>query len=87
MHSKDILKMVVAVAAAFVIACVAAGYFSNQRAAIDAKRDAEIRLIEREEETVVQAQKTERTEERSQFWQKIVPWGDNESESNTTDIK
>lgn len=29
-----------------------------------------------------QQQKTERTEERSQFWQKIVPWGQDEQETS-----
>jgi len=29
---------------------------------------------------IVEHQSTERTEERSQFWQKLVPWGSDESE-------
>ena len=29
----------------------------------------------------IQKQKTERTEERSQFWQKLVPWGADETEA------
>lgn len=27
-------------------------------------------------------EETERTEERSQFWQKLVPWGDDETEAD-----
>ena len=49
---------------------------------IDAYRDARLAEIERDREIEVQIQETERTEERSQFWQKIVPWGDDEDEEN-----
>jgi len=36
-------------------------------------------VIERQRESEIQIQKTERTEERSQFWQKFVPWGEDEA--------
>ena len=31
---------------------------------------------------ITQKQETERTEERSQFWQKLVPWGSDEEEES-----
>ena len=55
---------------------------SGSSVGIDAYRDAKLAEIEREREIEVQIQETERTEERSQFWQKIVPWGDDEEEEN-----
>jgi hypothetical protein len=87
MNSRDIVTMVIVIAVASVIVVGSVGYFNVMKTAIKAERDAEIRLIQREEEAVIQAQKTERTEERSQFWQKVVPWGDSESENNTNTIK
>jgi len=30
---------------------------------------------------IEQAAETERTEERSQFWQKLIPWGEDEDEA------
>jgi len=32
--------------------------------------------------TITEHEGTERTEERSQFWQKLIPWGDDETEKN-----
>lgn len=61
-------------------------YFGNKNVKIEAERIEAVRQIQREEEAIVQAQKTERTEERSQFWQKVVPWGSDETESNGTEI-
>lgn len=57
---------------AFVLAMlVVVGHFSLAKAEI-------------EKEIVVAAEHeaTERTEERSQFWQKLIPWGENESEAD-----
>lgn len=36
--------------------------------------------IERQEVEIEKKADVERTEERSQFWQKLVPWGSDESE-------
>ena len=40
------------------------------------------RQLQLQETQLIQEQETERTEERSQFWQKLIPWGDDESEVN-----
>lgn len=49
------------------------GYFGIQSTKIQAEKEKEItELVEKES--------TERTEERSQFWQKLIPWGEDESE-------
>lgn len=47
------------------------GYYDYQKTILDNKK-----------EVLVEQERTERTEERSQFWQKIVPWGEDESEEN-----
>ena len=54
---------------------------------IEAERSVKVRQLEKEEELVRQAQETERTEERSSFWQKLVPWGEDEAEENVSGIK
>lgn len=54
---------------------------------IEAERSVKVRQLEKEEEVIRQAQETERTEERSSFWQKLVPWGEDEAEENSTSIK
>lgn len=86
MNSKDIVKIVGMIVLAAVVSIAVSGYFSNKNAAIEAARAQQIRLIEREETAIAEAQRTERTEERSQFWQKIIPYGNDESEDNDTDI-
>ena len=55
-------------------------YSSIRRAEIQRDQAVQEATIEREREVEVQAQKTERTEERSQFWQELVPWGEDEAE-------
>ena len=35
-----------------------------------------------EELKIHEQEATERTEERSQFWQKLIPWGSDESEQS-----
>lgn len=86
MSSKDILKMVTVVALMAVAGIVVIGYFDNKKVAIEAERAEHIRQIEYEESAISEVQRTERTEERAQFWQKLVPWGDDEAEDNDTDI-
>lgn len=40
------------------------------------------KIVETEQIRVQEAAATERTEERSQFWQKLIPWGSDESEAS-----
>ena len=80
------VKTAVIAAVGVIVLAVVIGFFGNKRAAIEAERAEQIRLIEREDNAIVEAQRTERTEERSQFWQKLVPWGEDETEGNDTDI-
>ena len=54
-----------------------AGFFLVQTMRISAERDKVLTEIE-------QQQETERTEERSQFWQKLIPWGSDEDEAGTS---
>lgn len=86
MNSKDILRMVGMVVLAAVVGIAVMGYFGNKKAAIEADRAQQSRLIDREETAITEAQRTERTEERSQFWQKLIPYGEDETEDNNTDI-
>lgn len=53
----------------FAVITIGAGHFR-----VEAKR-AEIEAVK-----FAQKEKTERTEERSQFWQKLIPWGKDEAE-------
>jgi len=46
-----------------------------ERAKIDADRAVK-------EAEIHEKEATERTEERSQFWQKLIPWGSDEEEKN-----
>lgn len=62
------------------------GFFGMRTAEINRKAAVEQAEIEREREKAVQAEKTERTEERSQFWQKVVPWGNDEAEENKSGV-
>lgn len=98
MNSKDILKTVAIVVFGGILIAGVVGYFGTLKAQIEAERaetiteiEAEkaekLRTIEREEAKIVQAQKTERTEERSQFFQKLVPWGNDEAEENETIVE
>jgi hypothetical protein len=87
MYGKDVIRVVCVVALALVILVGVGQYASVRKSQIEAARAAEVRQIEREEAAVVQAQKTERTEERSQFWQKVVPWGSDEAEKNEITTK
>jgi len=67
-----------AVVIIFIVGFVASAY--NRR--IDADRATVIEVQRTEQKAIAERQKTERTEERAQFWQKIVPWGNDESETN-----
>lgn len=54
------------------VACIALSIFS-----VMVYKTAE---VQKEERAIIERESTERTEERSQFWQKLIPWGDDESE-------
>ncbi len=86
MNSRDVVKIVGMVVIAAVLGIAVMGFFGNNKAAIEAGRAEQIRLIEREETAIAEAQRTERTEERSQFWQSLIPWGDDEAEDNSTSL-
>lgn len=72
-------KTFIALCVAFIVSCTCAGIIipraliEIRKEMIRAERDVQLERIE-------QQHKTERTEERSQFWQKVVPWGDDEAE-------
>lgn len=51
------------------------GKYSVEAAKIKAEKDIKTTEIHEREET-------ERTEEKSQFWQKLVPWGNDETEES-----
>jgi hypothetical protein len=71
MQDKHIWKIVLVVCLFLALCIGGAQYTYVQKAKIDAQREVQVNKI-------VQAEKTERTEERSQFWQKLVPWGKDE---------
>ena len=71
MRDHNVLKLVV------IVGVILVSLFG-----INTYRSAKLAEIEREREIEIQIQETERTEERSQFWQKVVPWGDDEDEEN-----
>lgn len=67
-----------------IIAIGLIGYFSIEGSRIATERELRQAEILREERIklseIEQREETERTEERSQFWQKLVPWGGDEEE-------
>lgn len=82
MNSKSIIAICLSVC--LMVGLI--GFFGMKKAEIDRKAAVEQAEIEREREERIQAEKTERTEERSQFWQKVVPWGNDEDEENKTGV-
>lgn len=71
MEGKWVFRVVLLVAVAVTALLGISEYASYRKA-----------LIEKEREQLIQEAETERTEERSQFWQKIVPWGNDEDEDS-----
>lgn len=71
MLNKWTFGIVLAVCLTGGVATGVSSYF-NYQAAIIQQREETLRLQKREQE------KTKRTGERSQFWQKLVPWGTDE---------
>ena len=61
------------ICATIVVCVVALGFFSNRSQEIEAKKSVT-------ETEITEAAHVEQTEERSQFWQKLVPWGSDEAE-------
>lgn len=72
-------KLVLSAGVVVILFAVVIGFFSLEESKINAAKETEIRRVQ-------EAQATERTEERSQFWQKLVPWGSDETEDNNTQI-
>ena len=72
------LKKTLIIAITFVALFITAGYFINESAQIKADKEEHLMEIHRVETEEVERQRTERTEERSQFWQKAIPWGKDE---------
>lgn len=73
MQGKYVFRIVVIVAVLLAAVIGGGEYASYRKALIEKERQIEVERIEQE-------QKTERTEERSQFWQSLVPWGEDEAE-------
>ena len=69
------LGSVVCICVALVAGIFAVSYFSVERAKIEAEKEKAIAEVHEREET-------ERVEENNQFWQKLVPWGNDEEEEN-----
>lgn len=67
------LGAVFCVCVAVVAGIIAIGNYSVQAAKIKAETDLQKSIVHEREET-------ERTEERNQFWQKLIPWGSDEAE-------
>ncbi len=63
------------IATAIVASIFTIGKYSVEAAKIQAEKDIKTTEIHEREET-------ERTEEKSQFWQKLVPWGNYETEES-----
>lgn len=73
MNPKQITRIVLIIAVCLTSIFAGGFYFSYQKSLVDRDRAIQVERIEQE-------QKTERTEERSQFWQKVVPWGEDEAD-------
>lgn len=67
--------VVFVVAVGVVASIFTIGKYSVEAAKIKAEKDIKTTEIHEREET-------ERTEERNQFWQKLIPWGSDESEQS-----
>lgn len=78
MNDKIVVKLVLIVSTAFVAAIIAVNYFSFLRETV-------IQNKKTEQVEMIQDEKTLRTEERSKFWNKIVPWNDKAPDSELFD--
>lgn len=67
------IKLAAILASGVIVLALVVNYFALERAKIEAQKQVEI-------EQLHQVEGIERTEERSQFWQKLIPWGDDEDE-------
>jgi len=67
-------KKCLALGFAFVLGIGVIGFFGVQSQKIEAEKEKVVAAIQEREAT-------ERTEERSQFWQKLIPWGNYEVET------
>lgn len=76
MDSKSIIKLVTIVGVTLITIVALTNYFSLQK---------EITLQDKETERVqlVQEEATHRTEERSGFWKKLVPWNNTDDPTFT----
>lgn len=66
-------KSIVAAIIGFVVLALVVNFFAMERAKIEAQKQIEV-------EEIRKIENVERTEERSQFWQKLIPWGADEDE-------
>lgn len=78
MSNKAIFRIVAMICITLVLIIVGAQYTHIQKSKIEAPKAIKV-------EQVRQAEKTERTEERSQFWQKLVSWGKDEVDEGKAD--
>ena len=74
------IRKVYAIAFCFVVTVITFSIYKI----VELNKEKEIvkEQIKKEEIDLIEKQKTERTEERSQFWQKLIPWGNDENENN-----
>lgn len=63
------------IAICIVVAISVVSFFTYKTSIVNADAIKQVTEIQEREAT-------ERTEERSQFWQKVIPWGSDEAEVN-----
>ena len=71
--SNNKFKAIIACVIGTIVSVTVIGYFKMERAKIEAQKQIQV-------EEIHKIENIERTEERSQFWQKLVPWGEDEQE-------
>ena len=89
MTSKTIFRSLLVISSAVIAIVIGSQHFALERAKVEREADLKKTEIERtaqvEQTKIEEQQATERTEERSQFWQKAIPWGDDEEEENVNE--
>jgi hypothetical protein len=98
MKDSSIIKLVAILAVTFVVAIGANGYFGLEKTEIledkqtervlAVEHEATSRVLQVEDKATerveaIQEEKTHRTEERSKFWNKLVPWNNTDDPTFT----
>jgi len=71
--SNNKFKAIIICVIGTIVLVTVIGYFEKERLKIEAQKQIQL-------EEIRKIENIERTEERSQFWQKLVPWGEDEQE-------